>query len=54
MAETLRNDIFNDAGHSKLKQRTLDLITELRLENGLLNNKKTAANRSMLNEFSDV
>jgi hypothetical protein len=54
MAETLRKDILNDAGHSKLKQRTLDLITELRLENGILNNKKTAANRSMLNEFSDV
>ncbi len=43
MAETLRKDIFDDVGFSKLKNKTLDLITELRLENGLLNDEKTAA-----------
>lgn len=53
MAETLRKDVLSDAGHSKLKQRTLDLITELRLENGLLNSKKTAAAKGGLKESSD-
>ena len=43
MAETLRKEIFDDVGYSKLKAKTLDLITELRLENAILNDEKTAA-----------
>ena len=53
MAETLRKDVLNDVGFSKLKQKTLDLITELRLENGLLNNKKTAAAKGGPKENSE-
>ncbi len=49
MAETLRKDIFDDVGYSRLKNKTLDLITEMRLENGLLNEEKTAA-RAGLNK----
>lgn len=47
IAETLRKDILNDTGISRLKQKTLDLITELRLENGLLNQERTAARRDL-------
>ena len=43
MAETLRKDIFEDVGFSRLKAKALDLITELRLENAILNDEKTAA-----------
>jgi len=37
IAETLRKDILNDNGSSMLKNKALDLITELRLETGILN-----------------
>lgn len=49
MAETLRKNIFDDVGYSKLKNKTLDLITELRLENGILNDEKTAARAGLPN-----
>jgi len=43
IAEKLRNEIFADCGYSRLKARALDLITELRLENSILNEEKAAA-----------
>jgi len=46
MAETLRKEILIDQGYSRLKNKALDLITEMRLENGILNEKKTAAFQS--------
>ena len=49
ICKTIIIDIFDDVGFSRLKNKTLDLITEMRLENGLLNEEKTAA-RAGLNK----
>jgi hypothetical protein len=40
MSRVLRKEIIEDKGSSKLKQKTLDLITNLRLEANLLDEKK--------------
>ena len=37
MCDTLRIAIMQDSGHSKLKAKTLDLITKLRVEAHILN-----------------
>ena len=42
MSDALRAEIMQDSGHSKLKAKTLDLITRLRLESNVLNAQKTA------------
>ena len=44
MCDILRQEIMQDNGHSKLKAKTLDLITKLRLEANVLNANKTARN----------
>ena len=44
MCDMLRQEIMQDTGHSKLKAKTLDLITKLRLEANVLNANKTARN----------
>jgi len=36
MARVLRKDIIEDKGNSTLKNKVLDLITQLRLENDIL------------------
>ena len=41
MARALRKEIIADKGNSKLKHKTLDLITALRIEDNLLNPNKT-------------
>ncbi len=41
MAKALRKQVLEDTGSSSLKLKVLDLITELRLENDLLNQNKT-------------
>lgn len=40
MTEVLREDVFRDTGHPKLKAKCLDLISKLRLESELLNPSK--------------
>lgn len=40
MSKVLRREIMEDKGHSHLKQKVLDLITNLRLEKDLLENCK--------------
>jgi hypothetical protein len=40
MGKVLRLEVLNDQGYSRLKQRALDLITNLRLEADILNAKK--------------
>lgn len=40
MARVLRKEIIEDKGDSHLKHKTLDLITNLRLENDILVEKK--------------
>lgn len=45
MARVLRRDIMEDKGSSSLKNRTLDLITNLRLETNLLNDAKNGQNK---------
>ena len=43
MNDVLRQEIMQDKhGHSKLKAKTLDLMTKLRLEANVLNANKTA------------
>lgn len=42
MCDVLRAEIMQDTGHSKLKAKTLDLISKLRLEANVLNAAKTA------------
>lgn len=44
MSRVLRKEIIEDKGSSKLKQKTLDLITNLRLEANLLDEKKKTKN----------
>ena len=41
MCDVLRAEIMQDTGHSKLKAKTLDLISKLRLEANVLNASKT-------------
>lgn len=41
MAKVLRKDIISDAGHSRLKRKVLDLITNMRLEHHVLNAQKS-------------
>ena len=41
MMEQMRIEVFKDTGHSKLKQKCLDLISKLRLEADILNPSKT-------------
>ena len=41
MCDVLRQEIMQDTGHSKLKQKTLDLISKLRVEANVLNSTKT-------------
>lgn len=42
MANTMRKSIMDDQGFSTLKNKVLDLITNLRLEKQILNDEKTA------------
>lgn len=41
MANNLRKNILEDQGNSRLKQKSLDFITSLRLHEKLLNDSKT-------------
>ena len=42
MGTVLRKEILEDQGYSRLKTKALDLITKLRLQQQILNDKKTA------------
>lgn len=41
MANALRKSIIDDVGYAKLRQKTLDFLTGLRLHEKLLNDAKT-------------
>lgn len=45
MAKVLRKEIMEDTGKSYLKDKVLDLLTNLRLEVDLLNESKTGPKR---------
>jgi hypothetical protein len=45
MAKVLRREVMEDTGRSHLKDRVLDILTNLRLENDILNESKTQARR---------
>ncbi len=49
MAKVLRQEIIEDQGYSRLKQRALDLITNLRLEADILNEKKNGSANRVVN-----
>ena len=40
MADALRSDIMQDSGHTKLKNKCLDVIQKLRVEANILNPSK--------------
>lgn len=42
MGNALRKEIFNDLGYSSLKKRALDLLSQLKIDQALLNEQKTA------------
>jgi len=51
MVKVLRRDIMDDQGNSNLKKKVLDLITNLRLEEQLLNDTKTGPNSNKKGNF---
>ena len=45
MAKVLRKEVMEDTGKSQLKDKVLDILTNLRLEQDLLNDSKTGPRR---------